>query len=206
LIKYTRKAFNLLPTLKNPHILDVGCGTGVPTIELAILSGGDVIGIDIDETALDILQAKLMEMRLNNKVGIIRKSILNMDFPDESFDIIWSEGSTGILGFKKSIRFFYRWLKPQGILVIHDEDKDKDLKLELLSKNGYQVLSQFEISANIWWQEYYAPLQLLITEFQNTHPHDTELLKELNKDQNEISRCKSNPILMSSFFIIMQKK
>jgi ubiquinone/menaquinone biosynthesis C-methylase UbiE len=206
LSKYTKKAFNLLPTVKNPHILDVGCGTGVPTIELAILSGGDVIGVDIDEIALDVLQTKLMEMRLNNRVRIIRKSIFTMDFPDECFDIIWSEGSTGVLGFEKSIKLFYRWLKPQGIVVIHDEDKDKARKLELVSKNGYQVLSQFDIPANTWWQEYYSPLQLLIENFRNSYCHDTELLKELDKDQIEISHCKSNSVGMSSFYLIMQKE
>ena len=36
--KYTRKAFRLLPKLKNPNIVDIGCGTGVPTIELAKIS------------------------------------------------------------------------------------------------------------------------------------------------------------------------
>lgn len=206
LSKYTRKAFKLLPTVKNPHILDIGCGTGVPTIELARISGGDVVGVDIDEIALDVLQIKLMEMRLNSRVRIIRKSMLNMDSPDESFDIIWSEGSTGILGFEKSIKFCYRWLKPQGILVIHDEDKDKALKLELISKNGYQVLSHFDIPVDTWWREYYSPLQKLIIEFRDTYSGDAELLKELNKDQNEISRCKSNSIVMSSFFIIIQKE
>ena len=35
LLKYTRKAFQLLPKLDKPRILDVGCGSGVPTIELA---------------------------------------------------------------------------------------------------------------------------------------------------------------------------
>jgi len=35
LIKYTRKAFHMLPRLDKPRVLDVGCGSGIPTMELA---------------------------------------------------------------------------------------------------------------------------------------------------------------------------
>ncbi|MCC7551348.1 MAG: class I SAM-dependent methyltransferase [Methanobacterium sp.] len=38
LIEYTIKAFNQLPPINHPKILDIGCGTGVPTLELTIMS------------------------------------------------------------------------------------------------------------------------------------------------------------------------
>jgi hypothetical protein len=37
------------------------------------------------------------------------------------------------------------------------------------------------------------------------YPKDLELNNELNKDQNEIDKCKSNPMLASSFYVIIQK-
>ena len=43
--KYTKKAFHLLPELDKPRILDIGCGSGVPTMELARLSNGEIIGL-----------------------------------------------------------------------------------------------------------------------------------------------------------------
>jgi len=53
LLKYTRKAFRMLPQMDKPRILDIGYGSGVPTLELARLSHGEVMGIDIDQPALD---------------------------------------------------------------------------------------------------------------------------------------------------------
>ena len=46
LLKYTRKAFRMLPQMDKPRILDVGCGSGVPTMELARLSNGEIIGLE----------------------------------------------------------------------------------------------------------------------------------------------------------------
>ena len=203
--KYTRKAFKLLPKCKNPHILDIGCGTGVPTIELATLSDGHVIGIDIDVTSLNLLQRKIEEMGLNNRVSVIKGSMLIMDFPEESFDIIWAEGSIFVIGFEKSIKKWRRFLKPNGFLVIHDENKDKTKKVGLITKYGYTLIAQFEISENLWWREYFTPLEQLIKEFRNKYPSDSELINELNKDQIEIDKCKSNSTVISSFFVIMQK-
>jgi len=203
--KYTRNAFKMLPKRKNPHILDIGCGTGVPTIELAKLSNGHVVGIDIDEKSLNLLQRKIKEMGLNNQVRVIKESISTMDFPEESFDMIWAEGSIFVIGFENSLKKWYQFLKPNGFLVIHDENKDKTKKLELIKKCGYKIIDQFDLSNSIWWREYYTPLEQLVQEFSHKYTNDSELSNELKKDQNEIEKCKSNSVVVSSFFVIMQK-
>ena len=202
---YTRKAFDLLPECENPHILDIGCGTGVPTIELAKLSDGHVIGIDINLTSLDLLQRKLKKRGLNDRVSVIRDSILIMVFPEESFDIIWTEGSIFVLGFEDGIKKWRRFLKPDGFLVIHDEHKDKAKKLGLITKHGYRLIAQFELPEEVWWLEYYTPLEQFIQRFRHLYPNDAELGNELKKDQIEIDKCRSNSVVFSSFFVILQK-
>ncbi len=59
LIKYTRRAFRMLPQLDKPRILDIGCGSGIPTMELAGLSNGQIIGLDINQPLLDRLTKKI---------------------------------------------------------------------------------------------------------------------------------------------------
>jgi ubiquinone/menaquinone biosynthesis C-methylase UbiE len=204
--KYTRKAYNILPRIKNPHILDIGCGTGVPTIALAELSQGKVIGIDIDKLSLDLLKKKLMETEFDNQIDIIKGSMVTMDFPEKSFDIIWSEGSIFVIGFETGLKKWGRLLKPNGFLVIHDEMKDKDHKLELISKCGYMLIDQFDLSIDLWWREYFTPLEQLIHAFRNMYPDDADLDKVLNEDQIEIDSCKVNPTRVSSFYVILQKR
>jgi ubiquinone/menaquinone biosynthesis C-methylase UbiE len=101
LLKYTRKAFRMLPQLDKPRILDIGCGSGIPTMELARLSDGEIIGLDIDQDMLEVLRGNVEKAGLSDRVKIMNCSLFDMKFPDESFDIIWAEGSIPVIGFKK---------------------------------------------------------------------------------------------------------
>ena len=205
LLKYTIKAYKTLPKIKNPHILDVGCGSGIPTIEIAKLSKGHVTGIDIDENSLRILKRKIKDYGLKNQITVIRKSINNMDFQKESFDIIWSEGAVFVIGFENSIKNWRFYLKPKGFLVLHDEMRDKSKKLELIEKYGYKLIIQFDLSFETWWNEYFTPLEQLVKSYKKKYPNDSELNRELEKDQSEIDMCKSNPERASSFYVIIKK-
>ncbi|HOI39297.1 MAG TPA: class I SAM-dependent methyltransferase [Methanobacterium sp.] len=202
--KYTEKAFRLLPIMDKPHILDVGCGTGVPTLKLAESSGGRIIGLDNDETSLKMLRRKIEDQGLDNQVKVINDSIFTMDFPLESFDIIWAEGSVFVMGFEESIKNWRRFLKPDGFIVLHDDNEDKKKKLEMVKKHGYRLINEFELPYKVWWEDYYTPLQELIKEFNEKYPGDSKLNEELNKDQREIDQNFS-AVMANSIVIIIQK-
>lgn len=202
--KYTIKAYKSLPKIEHPRILDVGCGTGVPTVELARISGGNITALDDNENSLNMLKAKIKAWELDNQVTVINDSIFTMDFPEESFDIIWAEGSVFVMGFENSIKNWRRFLKSDGFLVMHDDSKDKDKKLELVKKHGYRLIDEFELSHQLWWDEYYKPLEKLIKTFKDKHIDDQNLINELNKDQMEIDQSFSS-VMASSLIIIIQK-
>jgi ubiquinone/menaquinone biosynthesis C-methylase UbiE len=195
----------MLPKLDRPRILDIGCGSGVPTMELARLGQGEVIGIDIDQPALDKLARKIRKAGFSNRVGAVNCSLLDIAFPDESFDIIWSEGSISVIGFKRGLREWKRFLKPDGFMVIHDEKGNVEEKLEQISKYGYKLLGYFILSEDIWWTEYFAPLEKLIAKSQTSDTNDPHALEELNRARRELEMFKNNPERNSSVCFVMQK-
>ncbi|MDH5783931.1 MAG: methyltransferase domain-containing protein [Candidatus Bathyarchaeota archaeon] len=203
--KYTRKAFKMLPNLEKPRILDIGCGSGVPTIELAKLCDGEIIGIDINQSLLDKLNLKIEEEGFSNRVKTMKCSLLEIDFPDESFDIIWAEGSIWIIGFEKGLREWRRLLKPNGFLVVHDEIKTVSNKLKKIPSYGYKLIDYFSLPEDAWWTEYYRPLEIRIKELYMKYKNNPEALRILRKYQNEIDMVKRNPNEHSSAFFIMQK-
>ena len=79
--KSTRKAFNTIPNPpEQPLILDIGCGPGVQTIELAKLSKGTIIALDNHQAFLNKLIKKAKEEQLLDHIVPKNKSMLDMDF------------------------------------------------------------------------------------------------------------------------------
>ena len=203
--KYTRKAFHMLPILDKPRILDVGCGSGVPTVELARLSNGTIVGFDINQSLLNLLVKKIMKLGISDRVKAIKCSIFDMEFPDESFDIIWAEGSISAIGFKKGLQEWQRFLKPNSFIVVHDEKGNIEEKLKQISSCGYELLDYFILDEDTWWAEYFAPLEKLICETRTKYADDPNVLEQLHNAQREIDMFKKNPKRNCSAFFIMQK-
>jgi len=199
-------AFKLLHELDEPHILDVGCGSGVPTIELARLSKGIVVGVDINQSLLDKLNRKIEREGFSNRVETRKCSMFELDFPDENFEIIWAEGAVQAIGFEEGRKEWRRLLKPNGFRVVHDEIRAISSNLEKTSSLGYKLIDRHSLPEDAWWIEYYRPLENLIKELYEEYKGNFEALKMLEKVQNEIDMVKGNPEEYSSAFYIMQKK
>ena len=195
----------MLPELVKPRILDIGCGSGILTIELAKLSKGEIIGIDINQADLDKLNNKIQAKGLVSRVTAMKCSLFEIDFPKESFDILWAEGVIAIIGFEKGLKEWRRLLKANGFLVIHDDVKDKEKKLQLIPSCGYKLLNYFSLPDDAWWQDYYYPLEERVKELSYEYKNNPEALKKLREYQNEVERAKNTTILNSIFFIIQKK-
>jgi len=206
LLKYTRKAFRMLPKIEKPHILDIGCGSGLPTLELARLSNGTIIGIDIDQSELDKLIAKISDAHLTARIKAMNCSLHAMDFPEESFDIIWAEGSISAIGFDECLVAWYRFIKPNRFLVVHDAAGDLVRKLRIIPELNYHLIDHFVISGETWWKEYYCPLQEHINSIREDMENDSSMRVFLDKQQLEIEQFNKNRAANGSVFIVMQKK
>jgi len=205
LLQYTRKAYWLLPKLTKPRILDIGCGSGVPTLELARLSKGEVVGLDIDQSLLDELNRKIEVQGLSNWVTTRNCSMFELNFPDESFDIIWAEGSISIIGFERGLKEWRSLLGPCGFLVVHAETREMSNKLKKVPGFGYKLWNLLSLPEKAHWTEYYEPLDIRIKELQAKHQKNPGALQILRKHQYEIAMVKRNPRKFDSTFYIIQK-
>jgi ubiquinone/menaquinone biosynthesis C-methylase UbiE len=204
-LKYTRKAFFKLPRQKDPKILDIGCGSGIPTIELAKLSNGEVIGIDTDHSSIDELKRKIGEEALSNRVEGINLSMFEMGFPDETFDIIWSEGAIRTIGFEKSLKQWRRFLKRNGYLVIHCQTNYVADSLSHIPKHGYSLKEAVQLPPDAWWTEFYQPLEEEMSPLLYRYGTRSDALQLLRQLQSEIIMVKKNPrIFLSAFYIMKQ--
>jgi ubiquinone/menaquinone biosynthesis C-methylase UbiE len=91
-LAFTQKAFRLLPELHSLVIVDIGCGDGGPTVELARLSDGCVVGVDVDGGILEDLRRRAVTSGCGDRVFAVKGSIRDACFGEESLDVVWAEG------------------------------------------------------------------------------------------------------------------
>ena len=119
--EYTRRAYDYFSHLaKEPCILDIGCGSGMQTLELARISGGHVTALDNYQPFLDILEKNAKSAGLDKLIKSLNGSMFELPFPKSTFDIIWSEGAIFIIGFKKGLYEWKPFIKPCGYLVVSE--------------------------------------------------------------------------------------
>ncbi len=203
-LKYTKKAYEMLPKINKPYILDIGCGSGLPTLELVKLSNGTIVGIDINQDALDKLQKKIERMGLSGRIKIMNISLYNTNFQDENFDILWEEGVLHILDINKSLKECSRILKPKGFLVSFETIKWMDKSLEMFPNYGFELIDHFLLPEKYWWTEYYAPLEERIKELHQKYKGSKEL-EILKSHEREIAMVKKDPKEFDCGYYIMQK-
>jgi ubiquinone/menaquinone biosynthesis C-methylase UbiE len=102
-------------------VLDVGCGLGGSARYIANQHGCSVVGIDLTDEYVDVANKLTEFVHLTDKVSFKQGSALELPFPSENFDIVWTEHTQMNIADKEK---FYgemgRVLKPQGRLVFHD--------------------------------------------------------------------------------------
>jgi 2-polyprenyl-3-methyl-5-hydroxy-6-metoxy-1,4-benzoquinol methylase len=73
-------------------ILDIGCGSGVYSIELARRGARRVLGLDFSEPMLEIARGSAREAGVGPAVDFQRGEFLAHDFGDETFDVAIAMG------------------------------------------------------------------------------------------------------------------
>lgn len=77
----------------NQLILDVGCGSGLPTLSLMKKKNVYVVGLDISDGALEFLQARALEEKLRERILLFQADAENMPFAANLFDRVISFSS-----------------------------------------------------------------------------------------------------------------
>ncbi len=224
----TKKAFSYLTELpSDPGILDVGCGNGMQTLELAKLTNGRILALDNHQPYLDELDNKIKTTNFTHRIATINQSMLDMKFDTNSFDVIWSEGALFIYGFEKALEDWHFFLKEKGYLVFSElcwfkETIPKEIYDYLMSEypvmksveenittinsKGLDLIFHFNIPESSWWDNYYIPLEKSIHKLHKKYQNDNEKLKLLELFSVEIEMFRNYSEYYGYTFFIMRKK
>lgn len=201
LIRYLEEAFCKIPPVENPHILDIGCGTGVPTLWLAENTDGNITAVDPDKYALEWLKCKIRDKNLSERITVLNLSFFDYKPSPESFDIIIAEGFLNVVGFEMGFRRVTGLLRKGGFFVIHDEVRDHERKCEFIRECNCNLTHTLFLDEVVWWNDYYRLLESEINSPLN------DGIKDLFKsDLDEIAYYRVNPAAFRSVYYIVQKQ
>ncbi len=114
----------LLPYLEpGSSLLDVGCGPGSITADLAALvAPGWVTAIDLFDEVLDVARAEAARRAASN-VSFIRADVHGLDCPDDAFDVVHAhQVLQHVADPVQALREMRRVCRPGGIVAARDAD------------------------------------------------------------------------------------
>lgn len=104
-------------------VLDVGCGPGTITVELAArVAPGRVTGVEISNEALDLARAEARARNQSN-VSFATSDVHALDFPDDTFDVVHAhQVLQHVADPVQALRELRRVCMPGGIVAVRDAD------------------------------------------------------------------------------------
>lgn len=71
-------------------VLDVGCGLGGPAVTLARDHGANVVGIDVEQSVLDIAKERVKELAFERQITLQRVEPGALPFPEQTFGVVYA--------------------------------------------------------------------------------------------------------------------
>lgn len=102
---------------KNQMILDLCCGTGDWSIQMALSNPDiEVIGLDFSQNMLEVAEARTSDI---DNVSLMQGDAMSLEFPNDSFDTVTiGFGLRNLPDYALGLKEMYRVLKPGGTLVV----------------------------------------------------------------------------------------
>lgn len=98
--------------------MDLCCGDGIHSINLGYLSN-HVIATDIAENSIKIAKLRAKELNINS-IQFLKGDAEDIQFPDNSFDVVTCVGSISYVELEKFTAEVLRILKPGGRFIALD--------------------------------------------------------------------------------------
>ena len=207
-------------------IADIGCGSGAQTLTLAKNINGSITAVDLFPDFLDKLNERAQNLNLENRISTLEKSMEDLSFGNEEYDILWSEGAIYNIGFETGIKKWKRFLKIGGYIAVSEitwktKKRPKEIeehwnneyseintasgKLKILEDNGFSPVGFFFIPEKSWIDNYYGPMVKRFDAFLQKHGNSDLAKAIVEGEKKEISLYKNYKDYLSYGFYIAKK-
>jgi len=123
-------------------VLDLGCGKGALSVQIASMFGFGIVGIDAMPDFLKDASKKASEYKVSDLCTFIEQDILTYVIDEHNFDVVILASLGGIFGSnKETVKKLRTQVRSGGYIVIDDGYLKKR---ELISRKGYSHYQNYE--------------------------------------------------------------
>jgi SAM-dependent methyltransferase len=117
-----REFFHALELGPGKTVLEVACGSGGITCRMAMETGAECVGVDINAQGIEAATRRVQEQDLASRVSFrVVDAARGLPFPDESFDAVFCNDSINHLADRAEVlRDWHRVIRPGGRLLFTD--------------------------------------------------------------------------------------
>ena len=208
------------------RVLDIGCGNGRQTIQLAKEIDGTILAVDNHQPYLDELQRRAKAAGVGEKIQTHLKDMHGLGAKEGVFDLAWCEGAIFIMGFEAGLAAWRSLLAARGLLAVGemawfrpgapDECRrffaeaypamtDVEANLATIRSCGYKLIGHFPLPESAWWDEFYNPLADHLPALRAKQAAHAEKLEILAAIRSEIDLYRKYSSYYGNVFFLMQR-
>lgn len=220
----TRRALEFVKPAPS-KVLDLGCGPGKQTLDLArLLPEAKLHGVDLITAFVNDARHRAVVAGLDNRVNFEVANMLEVSV-DAPVDLVWCEGAAYNVGVEAAITTWRELLKPNGFLALTDavylvdqpcEDVTRfwqaypDMQTvarrrEQIVDCGYASIADFVLPGSDWWDDYYHPLEANLEKVRARYGDDPVAQSPISYTQSEIELYRRYPGEYGYAFFILQR-
>src|SRR5262245_29336002 len=209
------------------QIIDVACRPGMQTMDRAVLvSEARIVAVDIHAPFLQELQRRAKAAGVAHRIEALRADMAALPFAPGSFDLSWCEGAAYIMGVGKALRAWQPLLRPGGKLALteavwlkpnppqsvrrcwaqYPDMRDMAFNRKLVRDCGYELLGDFVLPPNAWWDDYYGPKQKRLAALLRKYAGDSSATAVLTESRDEMELHKHYSDYYGYVFLVMQSR
>lgn len=212
------------PLPERARVLDIACGPGKQTLDLArLLPHATITAIDLHPPFVAEARRRAVDAGLDRRITVLEGDMESLPFAPGSFDLLWCEGAAYIMGVEQALLAWKPLLAPGGRLAFteavwltdsppapvracweeYPQMGDLACCRALVQRCGWNLLGDFVLPGSAWWDDYYTPMTARIEAIAARHGGDPSVEALLDEHRREIAVYRDHADCYGYVFMVL---